>query len=354
MTPERGASADAVRRLLPDRTVAGVERQVSTDQANLSIAVDDTWLVKWFARPVRRGDLAVVDHLAAVGFAHMPTHVGSVTGDGGHGHHGDEVVAVVSDLVTGATDGWVWYVDDVLAWIDGHLPLEALVATAARMGTITAELHLALASAGTANAPLRPLRDAVAERRRQAVEHTTGAVGERLQARLPLIDAALAVLDEIDATDGDVAVQRIHGDLHAGQFLRAGDRLLVIDFDGDPMTASAERLAQQPVERDLAALLQSLDHVARVANKRRPTADVSEFVAAAVDAAERAYRDRHAVDDRLLWPLRVAQELHEFAYAALHLPVWTYVPDAAMQALFPITDTSEPVQVLGTTGATDV
>jgi maltokinase len=149
-------------------------------------------------------------------------------------------------------------------------------------------------------------------------------------------------------------VQRIHGDLHAGQFLRAGDRLLVIDFDGDPMTASAERLVQQPVERDLAALLQSLDHVARVANKRRPGADVGEFVAAAIGAAERAYRDRHIVDDRLLWPLRVAQELHEFAYAALHLPVWTYVPDAAMQALFPITDTSEPAQVLGTTGATDV
>jgi maltokinase len=225
------------------------------------------------------------------------------------------------------------------------------------MGAITAELHLALASAGTATASIGPLRAAVAERRRQAVDHTAGEVGERLRERLPRIDAALAALDRIGGIggiDGDVAVQRIHGDLHAGQFLRAGDRLLVIDFDGDPMTASAERLVQQPVERDLAALLQSLDHVARVANKRRPGADVGEFVASAIDAAERAYRDRHVVDDRLLWPLRVAQELHEYAYAALHLPVWTYVPDAAMQALFPVTDTSEPAQALGTTGATDV
>lgn len=350
MTPEPGASADAVRRLLPDRTVAGVERRVSTDQANLSIAVDDTWLVKWFARPVRRADLAVVDHLAAVGFAHMPTHVGAVTSAEDAADTDDEVVAVVSELVTGATDGWVWYVDDVLGWIDGRLPLEPLVTTAARLGAITAELHVALASAGTAAASLRPLREAIAERRRQAVEHTTGDVGERLQVRLPLIDAALAALDAI----GDVAVQRIHGDLHAGQFLRAGERLLVIDFDGDPMTASAERLVQQPVERDLAALLQSLDHVARVANKRRPGADVSVFVTAAIDAAEAAYRDRHAVDDRLLWPLRVAQELHEYAYAALHLPVWTYVPDAAMQALVPITPTAEAAPVLGTTGDTDV
>ncbi len=355
-TVPAGASADAVRRLLPDRTVAGVERRVSTDQANLSIAVDDAWLVKWFARPVRRGDLAVVDHLAAVGFAHMPSHVGAVTGDG------DEVVAVVSELVLGATDGWVWYVDDVLAWIDGRLPLEPLVATAARLGAITAELHLALASAGTVTTSIGPLRDAVGERRRQAVEHTTGEVGERLRDRLPRIDAALAALDAIDGVDGvdGVAVQRIHGDLHAGQFLRAGERLLVVDFDGDPMTASADRLVQQPVERDLAALLQSIDHVARVANKRRPDADVTRFVDAAIDAAERAYRERHTVDDRLLWPLRVAQELHEYAYATLHLPVWTYVPDAAMQALFPVSDTPETpdtpeaAPALGITGATDV
>jgi acetolactate synthase-1/2/3 large subunit len=31
--------------------------------------------------------------------------------------------------------------------------------------------------------------------------------------------------------------------------------------------------------------------------------------------------------------LRVAQELHEFRYAATHLPRWMYVPDAALPAL---------------------
>ena len=62
------------------------------------------------------------------------------------------------------------------------------------------------------------------------------------------------------------------------------------------------------------------------------------FVVAAIDAADRAYRAAHVVDDALLWPLRVAQELHEFAYAATRLPVWGYVPDAAMCALFPDQD----------------
>jgi maltokinase len=322
---------------MPDHTGPGVERQVSTDQANTSIAVDETWLVKWFTRPVRRSDLAVVDHLAEAGFVHMPIHVGAVTDDSG------AVVAVVTEFVSGATDGWEWYVGDVIGWLDGPVgpqassaldALDALVATAARMGAITADLHRTLATAGTSVASSAPLRVSIAERRQQALMHTAGGVGERLRARLGQIDAALATLDGIE----EVTVQRVHGDLHAGQFLRSDDRLLLVDFDGDPMTASADRLAMQPVERDVAALLQSLDHVARVANQRRPEADVTEFADAAVAAAERAYRERHAVDDRLLWPLRVAQELHEYAYAALHLPVWAYVPDAAMQALFPQVD----------------
>jgi maltokinase len=321
-------SVAAVRSLVT-HTGPGIKRQVSTDQANLSVAVDEQYLVKWFRDPVDRADLAVVEQLAARGFAHMPRFVGAVLDDG-------RVAAVVSELIVGATDGWQWYVDDVLAWIDGAASLDGLVDTAARMGAITAELHHALADGATHRGSLAAVRSQVAERRAVALEHMTGEAGDRLRARLGQIDAALAALDRYD----DVAVQRVHGDLHAGQFLRAGDRLLVTDFDGDPMTASADRVELQPVERDIAALLQSLDHVGRVAAKRRPGADVEPFVVAAIDAASRAYRAAHPIDDALLWPLRVGQELHEYAYAATRLPVWGYVPDAAMCALFPDQDGS--------------
>jgi len=43
-------------------------------------------------------------------------------------------------------------------------------------------------------------------------------------------------------------------------------------------------------------------------------------------------------DERLLRPLEVAQECHEYVYAARFLPRWRYVPDLAMQALFPTKD----------------
>jgi maltokinase len=326
-----GESAEVVRRLIESEVsappVTGVERQVSTDQANLSVAVDDRYIVKWFHDPLDRRALTVLEQLSASDFAHMPRFIGSI-GEGGR------VVATVSELVEGATDGWRWYVDDVLAWLDGSLALDHLVDTAAQMGAITAELHGVLATDPAVLGSFDPSRDWVADRRRVAVEQTTGPPGDRLRARIGQIDAALAVLDSIDV----VPVQRVHGDLHAGQFLRAGDRLLLTDFDGDPLDAVAGRVDLLPVERDVAALLQSLDHIGRIAAKRRPGADVEPFIEPAIAAATDAYRASRPLDDRLTFALRVAQELHEYAYAATRLPIWTYVPDEATQALFPNED----------------
>ena len=38
-------------------------------------------------------------------------------------------------------------------------------------------------------------------------------------------------------------------------------------------------------------------------------------------------------DERLLRPFEVAQECHEFVYAARYLPRWVSVPDRSMAAL---------------------
>ncbi|MEX0650719.1 MAG: hypothetical protein WD186_01675 [Actinomycetota bacterium] len=41
-------------------------------------------------------------------------------------------------------------------------------------------------------------------------------------------------------------------------------------------------------------------------------------------------------DARLLRPLEIAQECHEYVYAARFLPRWRYVPDLAMCSLIPM------------------
>ena len=92
-------------------------------------------------------------------------------------------------------------------------------------------------------------------------------------------------------------------------------------------------------------MLQSLDHVGRVVVRRVEGADAARVEQWIADAQERflsAYRRRLAeadasrlLDDRLLLPFRVEQECREFLYAVRHLPRWRYVPDQALQALFP-------------------
>ena len=89
---------------------------------------------------------------------------------------------------------------------------------------------------------------------------------------------------------------RIHGDLHAGQFLRAGDAMVVTDFDGNPLQDPDGRSRSQSPLRDVASMVQSIDHVgAVVVKRRRPDRadDVERFTAAATMAALDEYSAAH-------------------------------------------------------------
>src|SRR4029079_17795440 len=59
------------------------------------------------------------------------------------------------------------------------------------------------------------------------------------------------------------------GDLHVGQILSWPGGLAVIDFDGNPTLGDEANDIRQPVERDVAQLLMSLDHVGRIVVKDR-------------------------------------------------------------------------------------
>ena len=112
--------------------------------------------------------------------------------------------------------------------------------------------------------------------------------------------------------------------------------MLITDFDGNPLQDQGRRaLAQSPL-RDVASMVQSIEHVgAVVVKRRRPDRqhEVDDFTRAATQAALAAYSCVHPVDDDLLLAFRVAQELHEYAYSIHHLPHWRYVADAALPQL---------------------
>jgi maltokinase len=299
------------------------ERPITVDQTNYSVVVDDRIVVKWLrpAVPAPHAGVELIRHLISTGFTEMPALLAVDERDG-------LVHAIVTSYLPNALDGWDWFVDDVEAWLGATLPFEALVASGGQLGGIAARLHTALAD----------LQPALVD---------TAVVADRAMVDMQFAKEGLDGLEWLD--DGHVASvlqplrevgvvngHRIHGDLHAGQFLRAGDTMLVTDFDGNPLQEFDSRAQPQSPLRDVASLLQSIAHVgAVVVKRRRPdrVADVDQFTAAAIDSALAAYGAAHRIDADLLLAFRIAQELHEYAYSIRHLPHWRYVADAALPAL---------------------
>jgi maltokinase len=316
-----GAAIELAARLLGRK--CSVERPITVDQTNYSVVVDESVVVKWLRPPVPvpHPGVQLIRHLTGAGFDEMPAFVGV-----------DERAGVVHAIVTaylpGALDGWEWYVDDVENWLGDGVAFDEVVASAHRMGAITARLHTALAD-------LQPSMVDVC------------CVADQAMTDLELATSRLDGLDWLDEQHvaavlqplrdaGPVRAHRIHGDLHAGQFLRSGNAMLITDFDGNPLQELGARVQAQSPLRDVASMVQSIEHVgAVVVKRRRPDrqGDVDVFNLAATNAALAAYTAVHSVDDDMLLAYRVAQELHEYAYSIHHLPHWRYVADAALPRL---------------------
>jgi maltokinase len=302
----REAGSFSFRRLGEIGSWTG-ERAIEVDQANESIVVGERAVVKRSVRmaPDDRRPMLLPAHLFEAGFAEMPAPLGNV----GWRHEGGVApLASMAAYLPDARDGWEWYVELV------DRSIEDPSVDAAAGNQVVA----------------RWARDA-AHDLEFALSAIDGEEGERLRRSERSIREELAQLPVRPTT-----TIPIHGDLHVGQFLRWRDGLAVSDLDGDPL---GNGTLEGPPARDVASLVQSLDHVGRIVERRRGVS-VGAWIAAAAEECLRSYRDELALrdaaslfDEELLRPLRVAQELHELVYAARYLPGWSYVPDRALPAL---------------------
>ncbi len=317
------------------------ERAIDVDQSNDSVVVAGSAVVKLYVRtsPGPQPGLDLPAHLAAVGFAETPASFGAlVWRDDDEGR--EVLVASAAAYLPGARDGWDWYPELVLAALDGEGSWEPAVDAAARIGGLVGRLHRALATpSGVLEAPVGEADAAVwaapAEATlEEALGLTDGEEGERLRALAPRAGEVIARLREAGATP----VMRIHGDLHVGQILRWDGGEAVADLDGNPLAPAEARVARDSPARDVAAMARAIDHVGRVAQRRRSGRDddVRAWIRDARDTFLDAYRDATdpaLFDERLLAPFEVAQEAHEYVYVARYLPHWRYVPDRAMPDL---------------------
>jgi maltokinase len=149
---------------------------------------------------------------------------------------------------------------------------------------------------------------------------------------LPFVPGLRAAFAALATCDTGPPAQRVHGDLHLGQVLRAGRDWFVIDFEGEPSRPLAERRTPQSPVRDVAGMLRSFDYAARQRRPWRP-----EWARRCREAFCAGYAARAGWDPRKKHALLRAHEtdraVYEVLYEARHRPDWLPVPMAAIKRL---------------------
>ncbi len=268
-------------------------------------------------------------------------------------------VATLHTFEPGCKSAW----EVLVEWLaDGGLDgakRESMLDLARHLGTVTAQMHRALASRcdlpdfapepATA-AGRRALGHRLATHARNVFTSSAFAASpqsqtlsprlSRLAAKAPGISAELEALAAAGTTAADI---RVHGDYHLGQVLvdESGQRVLPIDFEGEPTRPLAERRRKTSAAKDVAGMLRSFDylvaHVDRLhgAGPGDPAPLAEAFLVAYRHGASRsAWWPTDADEERrLLAAFTLDKAVYELAYELANRPDWVEVPLGALERL---------------------
>jgi maltose alpha-D-glucosyltransferase / alpha-amylase len=247
--------------------------------------------------------------------------------------------------------------------------------SARRLGTVTGELHAALASAGADQPAFLPEpigEDDVRQWTDEFQRHASGILGdvgrrlESIPGSFPahiLNDVAAVVrqTSEIRGRMADVAIleegnllkTRFHGDYHLGQVLRAEDagpgdprEWIILDFEGEPARPLSERRVKQSPLRDVAGMLRSFNYAVHMAlakeDRGAATSSVTLeqwgaawereirnlFLDAYLEAVagKRIVPDDPALMRRALAVFELEKAIYELGYELNNRPDWLWVP----------------------------
>jgi maltokinase len=331
--------------------VAGVpaasERAIEGDQTNASVVVGERVIVKWF-RTVGPGPsraAILLAHLDAVGFPSIPTPLGSVAFRRPTGPA--LTIAQGDALLPDARDGWEWCVEPLerhVAHGPASCPTDCDPWIGGRLGRLVGGLHAALATSSPAIPEPAASADAVTVASWREAAHRTLDQALALEATAGdpdthgfLASSEPAMRAELDGLplDRPIPLQPVHGDLHVGQVLEWPGGLAVIDFDGNPALGDEANALRQPVERDVAQMLSSLDHVGRVVDTRTAGAAI-DLIGPWISRTRREFLLGLGTppDPAILAAFEVEQECRELVYAARFLPRWRYAPLATLGARY--------------------
>ena len=300
------------------RVPAGLPpRLLEAEQSNSSLVYGDEFILKVFRRiqPGVNPDLEVPVALAGQGCRRVPAPVAWFRTT----HPQEAALGVLQPYLRGASDGWELALNALASGDD-------FTAQAHELGRAMAEVHLALAAAfpGGTNGDNSSTAAAMAERL-EAAAHSVPTLR-------PFVPGLRNAFGALATCDLGPPAQRVHGDLHLGQVLRAGREWFVIDFEGEPSRPLAERRTAQSPVRDIAGMLRSFDYAARQRRPWRP-----EWASRCREAFCAGYAALAGWDPRkkhgLLRAYETDRAVYEVLYEARHRPDWLPVPMAAIERL---------------------
>jgi maltokinase len=249
--------AIAVLHLVSPESEVEVRRPIVLEHSNSSVVFDERSILK-ILRKVESGpnpDVEIPRVLADRGFENVLPPIAELRRD-------DTDLAVLRDFLVGATEGWQIARASIRDLLASRLPPEDSGADfapdAARLGSVIAELHLAMADAwGSATGAPADWVDMMAAGLDEVVGAIHGGAAEALD-----VEAVRARFDDARRLDDAGADIRIHGDLHLAQVIQIDGGWLVLDFEGEPARRRDDRFTHSSPLRDVAGMLRSLHYAA--------------------------------------------------------------------------------------------
>jgi maltokinase len=232
-------------------------RAVGVEQSNSSIVFGDQIVLKVFRKlePGINPELEVLQFLTRAGFANIAPLIGWYDYDG---RSFSATLGVAQRFFGDATGGW-----ELALELIGSDP-ERFLAELGSLGTVTAQLHNALASDGNDPdfCPEEPSTESMSLLTAKIDEDI-----ERIFVRLPPDDRVAPIAGRGQDVRERIAMRaqlsiggrsiRTHGDYHLGQTLHTPRGWVIIDFEGEPARALFERRQKRSPLRDVASMLRS-------------------------------------------------------------------------------------------------
>ena len=323
---------------------------IAAEQSNSTLVLSQRVVMKLLRRiqPGTHPEAEMTRYLRDNGFGSVPPLFGEVVRHDSDGT--PHTLMIVQGFVYNQGDGWKWTLEMLarLASETGRRATEFgnYESFAETLGCRLAQMHQILGQP-TDNPDFAPDKvieadaEALAKRVSKEVEGAFKYLARTHDgAARKLLDRRDRILRRIGALAKQAvgtARMRIHGDLHLGQVLVAGNEVMIIDFEGEPTRSLEQRRAKDLPLRDVAGVLRSFDYAAAVAAAQMPPAPETAqeqaedmfdlFRKVASSAFLRGYTDIAGGETGPLLDLFLLEKAaYEVRYEAANRPDWVPVP----------------------------